>query len=183
MTPTMPTPSPWVTRFLSGMRPGATALDVACGTGRHIKVALDRGLRVTAIDRDISKATAFAGQTGVELIEADLETGQAFPVPTASFDCVIVTNYLWRPILPDIIAATKSDGLLIYETFAAGNERFGRPSNPDFLLRPGELIEAVRGHMTPVCYEHLQLSDPGRIVQRICACGPDHEWLSTPPLL
>lgn len=92
---------------------------------------------------------------------------------------MIVTNYLWRPLLPAIVAAVAADGLLIYETFAAGNEQLGRPSNPDFLLRPGELLEAVRGHLVPVAYEHVRLDDPARIVQRICAAGRRHEWINS----
>jgi hypothetical protein len=93
------------------------------------------------------------------------------------FDVVIVTNYLWRPLMPAIVGAVADDGLLIYETFARGNERFGRPSNPDFLLRPGELLEAVRPRLTPIAYEHVRLEAPMRIVERICAVGPGHRWI------
>jgi SAM-dependent methyltransferase len=175
--------SPWVTRFLSKTRRGARVLDLACGSGRHIHAALDSGLIVTGIDRDISKSQVFADNDRVTLIEADLESGGPLPFSPASFDAVIVTNYLWRPILSAIVAAVAPNGILIYETFAVGNERFGRPSNPDFLLRPGELIGAVHGQLTPIHYEHAQLSAPDRIVQRICATGKDHEWLSAPPLI
>ena len=94
---------------------------------------------------------------------------------------MIVTKYLWRPILPDIVGCVARDGLLIYETFAVGNERYGRPSNPDFLLRPGELIDAVRGRLVPIAFEHVTLSNPQRIVQRIAAVGPNHPWLRDPP--
>ncbi len=184
-------PSAWVTRFLNAMppvkpydgKPGGEALDVACGSGRHIAPCRALGMHVVAIDRDISRASQFADDPWVTLREEDLEDGGKFPVPPATYDVVIVTNYLWRPILPDIVASVASNGILIYETFAIGNERFGKPSNPNFLLRPGELLEAVHGQLVPIAYEHVCLRNPDRIVQRICACSPDHEWLSTPPLI
>lgn len=178
-------PSGWVKKFLKSVPAGGRVLDVACGSGRHIAAALDHGLSVTAIDRNIANAAAhFATSPTVNLIELDLETGAPLDqaMPAASFEAVIVTNYLWRPILPDIISAVAPNGLLIYETFGIGNERFGKPSNPDFLLRPGELLDAVRGKLTPFFYENAELTEPQRIVQRICAAGPDHEWLSTPPV-
>lgn len=169
-------PSPWVERFLAAAPDGGTVLDVACGSGRHIEAALALGLRVTAIDRDVSRADRFSSDPRVTLIAADLETAAPFPTGPHCFDAVIVTNYLSRPILPDIVAAVAPAGLLIYETFAVGNERFGRPSNPDYLLRPGELLDAVAGRLVPVAYEHLRLTDPDRCVQRIAAVGPDrHE--------
>jgi SAM-dependent methyltransferase len=175
------TPSPWVERFLAGVRSGGRILDVACGRGRHLRLALQRAYRVVGVDRDLNEVEDLRGRSGVELVRADLEARQRFPFAGELFDGVIVTNYLWRPILPDIVAAVAPDGLLIYETFAAGNERFGRPSNPDFLLKPGELIEAVRPRLVPVAYEHVTLSGPPRNVQRIAAVGPDHEWLIDPP--
>lgn len=176
-------PSPWIERFLPLIAPGGRVLDVACGSGRHIIAATRRGLKVTGIDRNISKARPLADRPGVELIEMDLETGAQWPFAPESFDAVIVANYLWRPILPAIVATVNRTGVLIYETFAIGNERFGRPSNPDFLLRPGELVDAVSGRLTPIRYEHARLENPDRIVQRICALGPDHEGLSLPAKL
>lgn len=116
----------------------------------------------------------------VELIEADLEGGSPWPLLGRVFDAVIVTNYLHRPLLPDIVAAVAPRGILIYETFAAGQGRFGKPSNPDFLLRPGELLDAVRDKLIPFAYEQVMLDGP-RIVQRIAAVGPGHPWLKTPP--
>ena len=116
----------------------------------------------------------------VELIEADLEGGSPWPLLGRVFDAVIVTNYLHRPLLPDIVAAVAPRGILIYETFAAGQGRFGRPSNPDFLLRPGELLDAVRDKLIPFAYEQVMLDGP-RIVQRIAAVGPGHPWLKAPP--
>lgn len=174
-------PSQWVIRHLAAGE--GTALDVACGGGRHLRLALSRGYRACGIDRDLSGVADLRGRADVELIGADLEGGAPFPLGGRTFAAVIVTNYLWRPILPDIVAAVAPAGTLIYETFAAGNERLGRPSNPDFLLRPGELIEAARGRLVPVAYEHARLGDPDRIVQRIAAVGPEHPWLREPPLL
>lgn len=174
-------PSPWIERFLATVKPGGTVLDVACGSGRHIAAAADRGLLVTGIDRTISGARHLAAIDGVELREADLESGAPWPFEPGSFDCVIVANYLWRPILDDIVATVRRSGVLIYQTFAVGNERFGKPSNPDYLLRPGELLDAVAGRLTPIAYEHLRLQNPDRVVQRMCALGPDHEGLRMPP--
>jgi len=157
-------------------------LDVACGGGRHLRAALAAGYRVTGVDRNLAGLADLIGKPGVELIEADLETGAAPPFADRQFDGVIVTNYLWRPILPDIIAAVAPAGLLIYETFALGNERFGRPSNPQFLLKPGELINAVSPFLTTIAFETLALSKPvKKIVQRIAAVGPDHPWVSATP--
>src|SRR5690606_27460905 len=113
-------------------------------------------------------------------VVADLEDGRPFPFRGRTFAGVIVTRYLWRPILPDIVACVACDGLLIYETFAVGNERFGRPTNPDFLLKPGELVEIVRGSLVPVAFEHVTVVDPQRIMQRIAAVGPGHPWLDDP---
>ncbi|MGE0765352.1 MAG: class I SAM-dependent methyltransferase [Hyphomicrobiaceae bacterium] len=173
-----PTPaSPWVERFIDGAAAGSTMLDVACGSGRHLRLALERGLAAVGVDRDLSRTSDLAGTAQLELVEADLETGKALPFSGRTFGLVVVTNYLWRPILPDIVASVAADGLLLYETFAAGQERHGRPSNPQFLLQPGELLAAVAGSLMPLCYEHVRLDDPKRIVQRICAAGPRHAWL------
>ena len=174
MTP----PSSWVERFIGGVRPGGTVLDLACGGGRHLRLALARGYAVTGVDRLLDGVRDLEGQSGVELLECDLEDGQPFPLGERTLAAVIVTNYLWRPLLPRIVAAVSPDGLLIYETFANGQEQFGRPSNPQFLLRPNELLEAVRPRLTVVAYEHGRLDEEGRsrIVQRIVASGPVHPW-------
>ncbi len=179
--------SPWIDKFLPPATgcAGQRALDVACGSGRHLQLARQRGYRVTGIDRDTGRARGrgFDADTGIELIEADLEDGRPFPAEAGTYAAVIVANYLWRPILPDIIGCVARDGVLLYETFGIGNERFGKPSNPDFLLRPGELIEATAGRLVPIAYRHVRLSGPDRIVQRLCAVGADHEWLRSPPPL
>lgn len=183
MTPAhaTPSPSPWVARYLPQAPAGTRLLDVACGGGRHIRYALGRGWAVTGIDRDLMGVSDLAGRPGVELIAADLEGGAPFPTGNRTFAAVVVTNYLWRPILPDIVAAVAANGVLIYETFAVGNARYGRPSNPDFLLNPGELISAVQSSLIPLAYEHATLTEPDRVVARIVACGRDHPWLGDPP--
>lgn len=175
-------PSGWVTRFMSGCSPDKPVADIACGSGRHTRLALDAGLTVIAIDRDTSMLTDLKDHPALTTIQADMETGtEPFPIKPASVGGIIVANYLHRPILQDIVCALTPDGVLIYETFAVGNERFGRPSNPDFLLQPGELLAAITGTLTPMAFEHTRLNDPARLVQRIAAVGPDHKWLSSPP--
>jgi len=146
-------------------------LDLAAGSGRHTKLLLDRGFRVRAVDRDVSALSAFAGPPcTVERI--DLETGGPWPLG-GGYDGIIVTNYLHRPLIPAIAAALGPGGAVIYETFALGNERFGRPSNPDFLLRSGELLEAFAG-LTVIAFEQGEIASPRlAVVQRIAAVnGP-----------
>ncbi len=170
-------PSLWVQRFLPGIKEAGSILDVACGAGRHLRAALEQGLTVTGIDRDLSRVEDLGTRSDVGLIEADLEAGRTFPLKDMRYDGVIVTNYLWRPILDDIIGCVEEDGVLIYETFALGHERHGKPSNPDFLLKNNELIEAVQPRLTVVAYEHGQRgTEHPRIVQRIAACGVHHPW-------
>lgn len=179
-----PAPSPWVAHYLAAIAPGATVLDMACGTGRHTRLAVAQGLRVTAVDRDISRLGDIAGNPAVEAIGADLEDGSPFPVAGGTFGGVIVTDYLWRPILPAICAAVAADGVLIYETFAVGHERLGgRPSNPEFLLRPNELLDAaIAAGLVVIAFEQAreERTRP-RIVQRIAAVGPAHPWTISPP--
>lgn len=177
--PPLSPPSPWVIRWLAGVRPSGTGLDVACGRGRHLSAAQSAGLRMTGIDRDLA-ANPFAGTPDVELIEADLETSAGWPLADRRFDAVVVTNYLHRPILPDIVDSVGDGGILIYETFAVGQERLGRPGRAEFLLRAGELLDAVAGKLTPIAYEHVRDASPDRIVQRIAAVGPAHPWLVDP---
>lgn len=166
---------------MSGIPRTGRVLDVACGSGRHLRLALACGYEVTGADRDLSGVADLEGVPGVELVAADLEEGRPFPFRSHTFAGVIVTNYLWRPILPDIVACVAPDGVLIYETFTVGNERFGRVKNPAFLLKPGELVEAVLGRLVPIAFEHVKLGDAERIVQRIAAVGPEHSWLRDPP--
>lgn len=176
-------PSAWVRRFLPGIKEKGRILDVACGAGRHMRLALEAGYTVTGIDKDLSQVEDLAARKDVGLIEADLETGRAFPLKDMAYDGVIVTNYLWRPILSGIIGCLADDGVLIYETFAAGHERRGTPCNPDFLLKANELLEAVLPHLTIVAYEHgLRGGDYPKVVSRIAACGPKHPWAGDIPV-
>jgi SAM-dependent methyltransferase len=158
-------PSPWVQRWSALVRQGASVLDVACGSGRHLRWFAQRGCRVTGVDRDAAALEPL--QSLGEMIVADIENGP-WPFAGRRFDAVVVTNYLWRPLLPAIVECVGAGGVLIYETFAAGNETVGKPSRPDFLLRPGELLEASAGLRT-VAYEDGFLADPDRYVQRIVA--------------
>ena len=164
------TPSDWVVRFAPSVPAGAAVLDLACGTGRHSRFFLERGHRVTGIDRYSAGVADLLGRGDFTLIEADLEGGGDWPLGTQEFAAVVVTNYLFRPILPRIVGAVAEGGILIYETFAEGNARFGRPRNPDFLLRSGELLRAVDGTLTTIAYEHGEVARPASaLVQRICA--------------
>ncbi|MBK1697126.1 class I SAM-dependent methyltransferase [Rhodovibrio salinarum] len=165
-------PSDWVSRF-AGHVPAGPVLDLACGRGRHGRLFRARGHPITLVDRDLSGIADLAGQDGVETIEADLEDGRPFPLAERGFAGVVVTNYLYRPLLPALITAVRPGGVLLYETFAQGQERLGRPTNPDFLLKPGELLDAVRDTLTVVAYEDrtLHRPEPTR-VQRMCAVRP-----------
>ena len=163
-------PSPWVERFASLAPAGGAALDLACGAGRHVRYIRARGHPATAVDRDDAALAALATDPGVEIIHTDLEDGSPWPLGQRRFALVLVTNYLWRPLLPAIVGAVAPGGALIYETFARGNERYGKPSNPDFLLGPGELLDAVAGRLRVVAYEDLYVERPKpATVQRIAA--------------
>lgn len=156
-------PSEWVRRWSHLVPHGAAVLDVACGGGRHLRWFQARGHAVTGIDRD-PLAVQAAAQAG-EAIEADIENGP-WPLAGRTFGAVVVTHYLWRPLLPAIVQCVAPGGVLLYETFAQGNETVGRPARPDFLLRPGELLGACAG-LRVVAYEDGFLDDPARFVQRI----------------
>ena len=177
-------PSPWVERFAPLVRAGGPVLDLACGGGRHLRLFHRRGHPVVGLDRDLGGVTDLEGTAGVTLVQADLEradleagdsAGRLGPLPAdARFAGIIVTNYLHRPLFPALLAALEPGGVLIYETFADGNARFGRPSSPDFLLRRGELLEAVRGTLQVVAFEQGEASAPKpAVVQRICAVAGD----------
>ena len=158
-----PDPSPWVLRWAPLVTRGPV-LDVASGAGRHAKYFAARGLDVVAVDRDAQSIP------GVRFVKADLEDGTPWPFANQRFGAIVVTNYLHRPLLPLLSQALARDGVLIYETFMVGNARYGKPSNPNFLLRPGELLETY-GALAVVAYEQ---GDTGKaVIQRICAVRGD----------
>jgi SAM-dependent methyltransferase len=146
---------------------GATVLDVAAGGGRHSRFFSLRGHKVTAVDRDVS---ALASEPDIDAVQADLEDGSPWPFPGRTFGAVVVTNYLHRPLFPALLDALGPAGVLLYETFMEGNERFGRPSQPEFLLKDGELLELARGRLSVTAYEARMVSEPKMaMVQRIAA--------------
>ena len=154
--------SGWVLRWAPLIKAG-TVLDLACGGGRHSRLFLERGLKVVAVDREPQEIP------GARFIQADLEDGSPWPLPGARFQGVVVTNYLHRPLFPRILESLALGGVLIYETFMLGNERYGRPSNPAFLLRPGELREAFR-ELTEQAFEEGPVTKPKpAMIQRLCA--------------
>lgn len=162
-------PSRWVRRFSPLIMPGGTVLDLACGNGRHARFLESIGMRVEAVDRDAEALAALAGSTGIVARQADLEGG-TWPYEGIRFEGIVVTNYLHRPLFPRLIEALAEGGVLIYETFMSGHERFGRPSNPDFLLRPNELLEAFGGPLAIVAFEQGEVARPQpAVVQRLCA--------------
>ncbi|WP_298207962.1 class I SAM-dependent methyltransferase [Acidovorax sp.] len=174
-------PSEWVRRWTHLIPPGSTALDVACGAGRHLRWLHGQGHPVVGVDRSAEAIAACAGLG--EMVCADIENGP-WPFAGQQFGAVVVTHYLWRPLLPTIVASVAPGGVLIYETFAQGNETVGRPARPEFLLAPGELLAACQG-LRVVAYEDGFLDEPARFVQRITAVrelsqpgGPSRHLLS-----
>lgn len=154
-------PSPWVRRWSELVTRGPV-LDVACGGGRHARLFLERGLPVVAVDREPQTLP------GATFVQADLE-GAPWPFAGQRFAAIVVTNYLHRPLFPQLAASLEEGGVLIYETFMAGNERFGRPSNPAYLLEPAELLAAFAA-LTPIAFEQGCIERPKpAMVQRLCA--------------
>lgn len=170
-------PSAWVVRFLPLIPKEGEVLDVACGSGRHARLLQAAGHRILTLDRDAAALAAVAA-TGISTLQIDLEAmtdnRPAWPFEDSRFAAIVVTNYLFRPLLPLLTASLVPGGVFLYETFGVGNEKFGKPSNPDFLLRPGELLETARnaatGPLQVVGYECGRIDFPrAAIVQRICA--------------
>jgi SAM-dependent methyltransferase len=162
-------PSAWVCRFARLIAPGGRVLDLACGQGRHARYLAGLGYRVEAVDRDSAALAALAGVAGVETRCADLEASP-WPCGAGRFEGVVVTNYLHRPLVAALLGALRPGGVLIYETFALGNEKLGRPSNPEFLLRPGELLQWVGGRLNVLAFEQGLVERPKpAVIQRICA--------------
>jgi SAM-dependent methyltransferase len=161
-------PSPWVVRFVPLIRPGATVLDLACGGGRHARFLAARGHPVEAVDRDAEALEGLAGTPGVTTMRADLE-GDPWPFGGRRFGAIVVANYLHRPLFPAIREALGDGGVLLYETFMRGQEALGKPTNPHFLLAPGELLAAF-SDLTVIAFEQGRIGDPWpAAVQRLCA--------------
>ena len=166
-------PSQWVVKHGGVIRPGGVVLDVACGAGRHGRFFRNLGHPVVLLDRDITKVVDMASIEDVEIVARDLESGRSWPLAGRQFDAVIVVNYLYRPILPALVASVAPGGVLIYDTFAVGNEAYGQPRNHDYLLRREELLIAVRPELVVMAYEDVEETDPRPAVrQRIMAVRP-----------
>jgi len=177
-------PSSFIARFAALIPANARVLDLAAGSGRHARLLAARGTQVLAVDRDAAALAAYAADPRIETRVVDLEADD-WPLAGATFDAIVVANYLHRPLFPHLRSALAPDGVLLYETFAAGNERFGRPSNPAFLLRNDELLQLAVGPpepLTVVAFEQGREDSGGRtiVVARLAAVGPAYPW---PPML
>ncbi|GBG15840.1 ubiquinone/menaquinone biosynthesis C-methyltransferase UbiE [Novimethylophilus kurashikiensis] len=162
-------PSLWIRRFVPRIVEGGRVLDVACGAGRHALLLARLGYRVEAADRNATALARLSGIHGIRTTTADLES-EPWPYAGQLFDGVIVSRYLHRPLLPLLPEVLRPQGVLIYETFMEGNERFGRPSNPDFLLKRDELLDAFSGRLQVVAFEQGVVNRPQpAVIQRICA--------------
>ncbi len=168
-------PSPWVSRF-APLVPAGRVLDLACGGGRHARLFAGQGHPVLAVDRDPDALGASAAEN-ISFLQFDLEREGAerhpdWPLRAGAFAGIVVTNYLYRPLLPALLASLADHGVMIYETFADGNGQFGKPSNPEFLLQPGELLDAVlrAPGLRVLAYEDGYVTAPApAMIQRICA--------------
>jgi SAM-dependent methyltransferase len=173
-------PAPWIVRFAPLIAPGARVLDLAAGHGRNALFLAARGAKVVAVDRDAEALATFAGSPGIETRVADLERGP-WPFAGEHFDAIVVVHYLHRALLLRMLAALGNDGVLLYETFATGNAAYGRPSNPDFLLGQGELLELTRDKLTVVAFEQGVIDGPPpAVIQRLAGVGRARAW--PPPL-
>ena len=171
--------SPWIVRFAALVPSGARVLDVAAGSGRHARLFASRDAKVLAVDRDSAAVGQLSNVEGVETLVADLEQC-AWPLAGQTFDAIVVTNYLHRALFPHLRRALAPDGVLLYETFAMGNEAYGRPANPDFLLCQDELLSlaSMPPALTVVAFEQGLVDGRERkaVVQRIVAVGAARAW-------
>jgi SAM-dependent methyltransferase len=168
-------PSQWVVRWAPLIERGPV-LDVACGAGRHAILFAERGFEVLAVDKSDQ---ALPG--AIHFVKANLEDGSPWPFANQRFAGIVVTNYLYRPLLRTLMESLDEGGVLIYETFMVGNERYGKPSNPDFLLRPGELLEAF-GALAVAAFEQGTAERPKKaVIQRICAVRGEAGSVKIPP--
>jgi SAM-dependent methyltransferase len=161
--------SPWVRRFAPVLPKNGLVLDLACGTGRHTGLLASLGYQILAVDQDTSMVESLKSES-IQTLKLDLE-GSDWPLQNQQFSAIVVTNYLYRPFLDELPKMLTEGGVLIYETFADGNAEFGKPSNPNFLLKSGELLAlAQRSGLKVIAYEDIYLDRPKpAMVQRICA--------------
>jgi SAM-dependent methyltransferase len=176
-------PGDWIVRYAHLVPRGARVLDVAAGRGRHARFLASRGAQVLAVDRDAAALQEVASLPGVTTRVSDLEGGP-WPLGDTRFDAIVVVHYLHRPLLAPLRGALAPGGVMLYETFAQGNEAFGRPRNPDFLLAPGELLAWAHAApaLTVVAFEQgwVHRGDHDAVVQRLAAVAPGRPW---PPAL
>jgi SAM-dependent methyltransferase len=162
-------PSPWIVKYASLIPEKGRVLDLACGNGRHAIWLAQQGYQVDAVDRDAQALSNMMGMDNIEVIVVDIEAGD-WPYSDLRYDGVIVSRYLYRPLLPALAEILNPGGVLIYETFMTGNERYGKPSNPDFLLLPNELLEIYSPLLNIIDFEQGEMRTPRPVVmQRICA--------------
>jgi len=162
-------PDPWVQRYAE-LVPRGPVLDLACGKGRHGRYFLEQGYPVTFVDKDISGISGLFSynNANAQLIKHDLESNSPWPFQPDQFSGIVVTNYLYRPLFPNLATAIKPGGIIIYKTFATGNEQFGKPKNPDFLLKEHELRTAFNKQFQEIAFFQGREINPDRITQAIC---------------
>jgi len=162
-------PSQWVVEHATLIRKGGRVLDLACGNGRHAIWLASQGYQVDAVDRDVQSLASMQGMPNINLSITDIETGN-WPATDQQYDGIVVSRYLFRPLLGMLAQMLNPDGVLIYETFMLGNERYGRPSNPDYLLLPDELKSVYAPLLNIYAFEQGKVDDPvPAVMQRICA--------------
>lgn len=163
-------PSDWVVRWAHLIARGARVLDLACGQGRHARYLAQTGHSVVACDRDPEALAVLAGIAGIETLQADFEDGSPWPFEGVRFGAIVVINYLHRPLFARFAEALSPGGVLIYETFALGNELYGKPSNPAFLLKRDELLDVFGATLVVAGFEQGMTARPKpALVQRLCA--------------
>jgi SAM-dependent methyltransferase len=176
-------PLPWITRHAGLIPKTGPVLDLACGQGRHSRLLLELGYPVVAVDRNLEGVADLQNQQGIDLIEADLEAdleSDSWPFPAEHFAGIVVSHYLYRPNLPRLITSMRTGGILIYETFAAGNEKFGRPRNPDYLLHENELRDYFAQTYAVIAFEQGEFAAPEPACkQRYCGRRKTTVSLST----
>lgn len=177
-------PSVWIEHFSQLVPRGGPVLDLACGSGRHARTFLKKGHPVIALDRDVSAVQDLRGHPQVEILQSDLESGAPWPLGARTFACIVVVNYLYRPLYPAIAGAVAPGGILLYETFSLGHEKLGRPRNPDYLLRPGELLSAFGERLSVLAFEQgrIERSSGPAVKQFLCAVNGSVENAVLPAL-